>query len=81
MYKIFCDICGTEITDYAGSRMKGESGRLSVEVIVAIDKVWNGGHACVSCIRKALEQADIKRKGTAPERELQEKGGTTPSGE
>jgi len=62
MYKVFCDICGKDITNYAGSMATGKHGRLTVEIMIAIDGMWNGGHACEACISAACDNAGIPRK-------------------
>lgn len=56
MVKYFCDICGKEIPPDAEShkRLKRTVGRLSFEVLTAIDSVWNAGHVCHDCIVAAI---------------------------
>jgi len=68
MIKVFCDICGKEITGKSNEKLKGKVGRLSFDVLTAIDDVWNGGHVCVECLRKAViataeEKASLQQKG------------------
>lgn len=62
MIKVFCDVCEKDITNYSNSRMIGKNGRVTVEVITAVDGVWNGGHVCESCIEGALSYAKINKK-------------------
>ena len=54
MIRFFCDVCGAEITGSASGRLIGRLGRLTVEVMSAIDGVWNGGQVCADCMKKAV---------------------------
>jgi len=63
MIKVFCDICEKEITgDEAYNRLKTRSGMLLTEVLTAVDGVWNGGHVCHACIRKAVIGGEVMEK-------------------
>lgn len=62
MIKYYCDICEKEITNKRElSRMEGEFERISYAVIIAIDGIWNGGHACHDCIRKAIAACEQEK--------------------
>ncbi len=59
----YCDMCGVEVTKdsgflQGGHRLKTDLFRngikLSCEVKVAKDGVWNDGDFCETCIRAAL---------------------------
>jgi hypothetical protein len=65
MIRVFCDICGKDITNYRMNRAEASEGRLSISVITAIDGVWNGGHVCVECIKKTCKLLDVKKKAEA----------------
>ena len=67
MLKYFCDICGKDITDYRASRLVGRSGRLTVEVMTAIDGTWNGGHACEDCVKAAVLAGGVDRRMPPPQ--------------
>lgn len=56
-----CDICNSLMKSSDHARLMVRSGRLSIEVLTAIDGVWNGGQVCHSCIRRAFT---IKQKKT-----------------
>lgn len=66
MIRVFCDICGRDITDYTSSRATANLGKLKIEVITAINGVWNGGHVCLDCIRDTCNSLSIKRKPSEP---------------
>jgi len=50
MIKYFCDICGTELSRQDQGRIKVRRGRVSVEIMTALDNGWNSGQICHSCI-------------------------------
>jgi hypothetical protein len=50
MVKYFCDICGKEMSDQDRGRIKVKRGRVSVEIMTALDGIWNNGQICHSCI-------------------------------
>lgn len=50
MIKYFCDICGKELSRQNQGRIKVRRGRVSVEVMTALDDGWNSGHLCHDCI-------------------------------
>lgn len=62
MFRVFCDICGEDITNYKADRAEGKNGRLRVSVMTAVDNVWNGGHACEECIRAACATVTFARR-------------------
>ena len=66
MIKIFCDICGADITNYRENRPEATVGRLTISIMYAVDNVWNSGHACLDCIKKAAAVATIKQKKVEP---------------
>jgi hypothetical protein len=76
MYKVFCDICGTEITGYSRMTRSG-NGRLMVErqaahgsghnyfrfeVMVGTDGVANQGDFCKYCIIDSINCADDRAR-------------------
>lgn len=59
MTKYFCDGCGMPMAEAPhGNRIKRTFGRVSVEVLVALDGTWNGGEICRSCVIQAVAQGD-----------------------
>lgn len=71
LYK--CDICGGgplegNISSWNRpfvKRLSSETGKsvyLSLEVMMAVNEGWNGGHICDTCIAAALHEL-IERKG------------------
>jgi hypothetical protein len=74
MFKHYCDCCGAEITDANNARggparnpvsdwrFGGRLGRLSIEVMTAIDGTWNAGHVCRYCIIDAVNSFDDRER-------------------
>ena len=58
MYLCYCDICGSKMDRNIG-RLKIKKGRLEIEVMTAVDKVWNGGQVCHKCIKTAISGKQI----------------------
>jgi len=55
MFRCYCDACGKEIpVEDSMYRLKATKGRVTAEVMVAIDKTWNHGHICESCLLDVL---------------------------
>ena len=55
MTKFYCDLCGKEmkgrlLSKRGMNRIKRRKGRVEVEVLVAVDRVWNGGSVCIPCV-------------------------------
>lgn len=50
MVKYFCDICGAEMSRQDQGRIRVRRGRVSVEIMTALDNTWNNGQICHSCI-------------------------------
>jgi hypothetical protein len=50
MVKYFCDICGAEMSREDRGRIKVRRGRVSVEIMTALDNRWNDGQICHNCI-------------------------------
>lgn len=50
MVKYFCDICGAEMSRQDQGRIRVRRGRVSVEIMTALDDTWNNGQICHSCI-------------------------------
>jgi len=48
--KYFCDICGAEMSRQDQGRIRVRRGRVSVEIMTALDNTWNNGQICHSCI-------------------------------
>jgi len=51
MIKYYCDECGKEMRKLG--RLKGKYGKIEIEIMVAVNGLWNGGDACVKCIKEA----------------------------
>lgn len=67
MVKTYCDECGVETTKTSGARLcGGKSSKIQIQVLVAVDNVWNGGHACEICIREAIAAAKMKQRWETP---------------
>lgn len=69
MIRIFCDVCGDEVTDgnipregengkRVACEVRGKTGILKVEVMTGINGTWNGGDVCKYCVIDAVNQAD-----------------------
>jgi len=69
MIRRFCDVCGEELTvnnePCAGdngkrvvAEMRGKTGTLHVEVLTAINGVYNGGDVCKYCVIYAVSTCD-----------------------
>lgn len=68
MIKLFCDICGNELLKYNTpngglnnmrlSNKISASNMLEVEIITAVNGVWNGGDVCKYCIIDAVKKID-----------------------
>jgi len=65
MVKLFCDICGEEITD--GKRIKTEvkarpggsnNAVLNIEIMTGLNGTHNAGHFCKYCIIDAVSGLD-----------------------
>ena len=57
MCKCFCDLCGLEIPlSEAGKHKLFKLGRVTAEVMVAVDNVWNAGHICPRCLEDVITQ-------------------------
>ena len=54
MVRYFCDVCGEELRKGESARVHGEVGRVSFEVMTAIDGTWNNGLICHACVVKAI---------------------------
>lgn len=57
--RYFCDMCGEEIqkpTD--ANRIARQHANITVEVFVAVDGVWNGGHVCADCVVRVVDQGE-----------------------
>lgn len=63
MVKLFCDQCGNQIeTNRVSERLVLQHGKLKIEVYVAVNNVWNSGHACVTCVQRAvIEGEEVSR--------------------
>lgn len=57
MFKCFCDMCGLEFPlNEAGKRKLFKLGRVTAQVIVAVDDIWNAGHICPRCLEDVITQ-------------------------
>jgi hypothetical protein len=62
--KLYCDGCGKEVGEDA-NRTIFRWGMLRVEVIVAVNGVWNGGQTCLACVRHTVAEGTIdERQGS-----------------
>jgi len=52
--KYFCDVCSTEMKPADCRRIALTVGRISVEVLTAVDGTWNGGQVCHECVRAII---------------------------
>lgn len=55
--RYYCDACGNELLPWEHKRLTGTLGRISFEVLVAVDGTWNKGHVCRYCLREAIKNA------------------------
>jgi hypothetical protein len=71
VHRIFCDGCGREIArgePGAGlNRVQTHLNRITVELMVAVDNVWNGGNVCLECQKKCVSEGNIKLETVAAE--------------
>jgi hypothetical protein len=59
--KAFCDLCGEELKKRDHDRVRRALGRVSVEVLTAVDGTWNGGHVCHRCVMQVVRDGkDVK---------------------
>lgn len=64
MVRYFCDGCGREIPKGEGDRLTHRVGRVSVEVMTAVNNTWNAGCVCHDCVRKFVaDSAKPAKKG------------------
>lgn len=62
MIKRICDICKKEIErNCVGQRYLPCLGKVSCEVMVAIEGTWNDGEICLDCLKKVLMQGKEKK--------------------
>lgn len=58
--KIFCDGCENEIGDKKPDRVRRQmqvgGHDVMIEVMVRVDRVWNGGHLCDKCVMKVVTE-------------------------
>ena len=74
----YCDICGEELTDRnkvlahkdEHTRVRGETkdmyGTLKVDVLTAINGVWNKGDVCKYCIIECVKKSRRQAEGCSP---------------
>ena len=75
MTRIFCDMCGHEITqsnrceggrnssDRLGTTLKRRGHELHIEIITGTSSgKWNDGHFCKYCVLDAIYKLDDRRK-------------------
>lgn len=60
--KYFCDACGGEIPKDQTGRVVRKLERITVEVLVAVDGVWNDGNVCKDCIVLAVANGKDKQQ-------------------
>jgi hypothetical protein len=66
MIKTYCDACGNELKAEEHERLRLRFGRVTVEVMRAVDKVWNSGHVCYACVRDAVARGTPAGKDCEP---------------
>jgi len=61
MIKLFCDNCGAAISEDF-NRTIFKLGKVTVDVIVAVNDVWNKGHTCLECVRKTVAEGEAQER-------------------
>lgn len=55
MIKHFCDICEKEVQrNYSSARYRVKMGNAEVEILVAINGVYNSGVICLKCLLEVV---------------------------
>lgn len=52
--RYFCDVCEAEMKPHEHGRIQRKLNGVSIEVHVAHNDVWNGGHVCWNCVLGAV---------------------------
>ena len=52
--RYFCDQCGNELQPSDHGRIRRGHKRVWVEVMIAVDRVWNAGNVCHACTVHAV---------------------------
>jgi len=56
-----CDVCKKTVErEYVSNRLIRNKGRVTIEVMVAVDETWNKGDVCLDCL------LDVMNNGTEP---------------
>jgi DNA-directed RNA polymerase subunit RPC12/RpoP len=56
MTKYFCDVCGKSAKGDHGNRIIRQLGKVTIEVMVALNRTWNAGIVCEKCVLKAVNK-------------------------
>ena len=58
MTKHYCDVCRREMTASDHERIKRRLGDVTVEVMVAVLGIWNGGEVCHECVQRTVREGE-----------------------
>ena len=58
MIRFFCDICGNEVSYRGAERLKVTDARLTVEILVFVDKKLGMNMVCANCIKPLVDRMD-----------------------
>lgn len=56
MIKYFCNKCGRELKKGDHDRVRRKLGSFKVEIMIAVNDVWNAGELCHKCIIKIVNE-------------------------
>lgn len=56
MIRTYCDKCGVEMPKDHEKRVVRKIDRVTVEILHAVDGVYNGGHVCHVCIVQVVNE-------------------------
>jgi hypothetical protein len=56
--RFFCDVYEKELLKADHDRLKLQWGKVTIEVITAVDDAWNSGQICHKCIREVIEKGE-----------------------
>ena len=58
MIRFLCDICGKEVSYRGAERLKVTDARLTVEILVFVDKSLGMHMICADCIKPLIDKID-----------------------
>ena len=64
--RYFCDVCEKEMPEGESNRLKVKAGKINIEVMHALNGLWNGGHICHDCIRRAVKAGRPFKENASP---------------